>query len=114
MERRQRLTSSQDFQRVRSAGKSYAHPLVVLVACRNDLDRSRFAVRAGRRLGGAVRRNRARRRLRESLRRLAPTIDPGWDLLLLARDSTASAEWARLHQAVVHLCGRAGLLKRLE
>ena len=114
MDRRHRLTSSRDFQRVRSAGKSFAHPLVVLVACRNDLDRTRFAVRAGKRLGGAVQRNRARRRLRACLRQLAPMIAPGWDLMLVARDSTASTEWARLNEAAIQLCRRAGLLKTTE
>jgi ribonuclease P protein component len=108
MDGRHRLTCTQEFQRVLSAVKSDAHPLVVLVACRNDLDRTRLAVRAGRRLGGAVVRNRARRRLREGMRQLAPAIDPGWDLLLLARDETASAEWKRLQAALVELCRRAG------
>jgi ribonuclease P protein component len=97
-------------QRVRSSGKSYAHPLAVLVARRNDLDCSRFAVGAGRGLGGAVQRNRARRRLRSALRALVPMIDPGWDVLLLARDATPSAPWGDLQHAVGLLCRRAGLV----
>jgi ribonuclease P protein component len=97
-------------QRVRSSGKSYAHPLAVLVTRRNDLDRSRFAVGAGRSLGGAVRRNRAKRRLRSALRSLVPRLAPGWDVLLLARDETPTARWPDLQQAVVSLCRRAGLL----
>ncbi|HMK08035.1 MAG TPA: ribonuclease P protein component [Anaerolineales bacterium] len=110
MDRRQRLTSPSEVQRVRSSGKSYAHPLAVLVTRRNDLDLSRFAVAAGRGAGGAVRRNRAKRRLRSTLRTLAPVISPGWDILLLAREATASAAWADLERAVAGLCRRAGLL----
>jgi len=110
VDRRPRLTRSQDVQRVRNSGRSYAHPLAVLVTRRNDLDRSRFAVGAGRSLGGAVRRNRAKRRLRSALRSLAPMIAPGWDVLLLARDTTPLARWPDLQQAVAGLCRRAGLL----
>lgn len=110
MDRRQRLTSSQDVQRVRTTGKSYAHPLAVLVTCRNDLESSRFAVAAGRSLGGAVRRNRAKRRLRAVIRPLAPMIAPGWDVLLLARETTPTADWPDLQRAVAGLCRRAGLL----
>lgn len=110
MDRRHRLTSPQDVQRVRVSGKSYAHPLVVLVTRRNDLDRSRFAVGAGRSLGGAVRRNRDKRRLRSALRSLAPRLAPGWDVLLLARGEAPTAQWPELQQAVVSLCRRAGLL----
>jgi len=110
VDRRQRLTKSQDVQRVRKSGRSYAHPLAVLVTRRNDLDRTRFAVGAGRSLGGAVRRNRAKRRLRAALRALTPRIAPGWDVLLLARDTTPSARWPELQQAVAGLLRRAGLL----
>lgn len=94
---------------MRSAGRSYAHPLVVLVTCRNDLDYSRFAVSAGRGLGGAVWRNRAKRRLRAALDELAPSIPPGWDILLLARESTASAAWPDLLQGLAGALRRAGL-----
>jgi len=80
------------------------------VTRRNDLDRSPFAVAAGRSSGGAVRRNRAKRRLRAALRALAPVISPGWDILLVARDTTASAAWTDLERAVTGLCRRAGLL----
>jgi len=110
VDRRHRLTSSHDVQRVRKSGRSYAHPLAVLVTCRNDLDRSRFAVGAGRSLGGAVRRNRAKRRLRSALRALTPMVAPGWDVLLLARDTTPAARWPDLQQAVAGLFRRAGLL----
>lgn len=114
MDRRHRLTSSQDVQRVRRSGKSYAHPLAVLVARRNDLDHSRFAVGANRNLGGAVERNRAKRRLRAALRATAAMILPGWDVLLLAREATGPAGWPELQQAVVGLCRRAGLLMESE
>ena len=36
MKRKFRLTSSTDFQRVRRLGKSYAHPLIVLIALERD------------------------------------------------------------------------------
>ena len=36
-------------------------------------------------LGGAVVRNRVRRRLREALRVMAPSFQPGWDVLIIAR-----------------------------
>jgi ribonuclease P protein component len=110
VDRRQRLTSSQDVQRVRTSGKSYAHPLAVLVARRNDVQQSRFSVAAGRGVGGAVRRNRAKRRLRAALRSMAPLIAPGWDIVLLARETTPTAGWPDLLQAVKGLCERAGLL----
>lgn len=111
MDRRFRLTRSSEFQRVRSAGKTYAHPLVVLTAVRNGLDRSRYGVSAGRRCGGAVQRNRAKRRLRALWRRISPVVQSGWDIVLEARSGSVAAEAAALHDAFVGLCRRAGILE---
>ncbi len=69
-----RLTRSQDFKRVRQSGKSYAHPLIVLVAQANDEMKIRVGVAAGRTVGTAVKRNRAKRLLREAMRPLIPSL----------------------------------------
>lgn len=59
------------------------------------------AIRAGftatRKIGGAVVRNRAKRRLREAARLLLPGLGrPGWDYVFIARGGTATRPWARL------------------
>lgn len=92
-------------------GKSYAHPLIVLVAHPNDLDRSRFGVAAGRSLGKAVQRNRAKRRIREALRPLIPRVEPGWDLIIIARHRLLAASFQQCRDALEDLLRRARLLK---
>ena len=59
MQRKFRLTRSEDFKRVRRSGKSYAHPLVVLIVQAHDQPRVKVGVAAGRTVGTAVYRNRA-------------------------------------------------------
>lgn len=104
-----RLRSSNDIERVRREGHSYAHPLVVLVTlAQPQAGPSRLAVIAGRKVGGAVQRNRAKRLLRETARRL-PT-HPGWDMLLIARQPLASATLADCQHAVETLYRRAHVL----
>jgi ribonuclease P protein component len=110
MDRKHRLTGSSDFQRVRTSGTSYAHPFVVLVACPNDMPLTRFGVTAGRQLGSAVRRNRAKRRLRAALDALQPHVLPGWDAVWIARTGAAMATWPEVVRAVETLGRRAGLL----
>jgi len=105
-----RLTRSEDFKRVRRDGKSYAHPLVVLIVQNNDQPRVRVGVAAGKSVGTAVIRNRAKRLLREAMRTLIPTIASGTDLILIARPALASAALADAQHALENLLQRARIL----
>jgi ribonuclease P protein component len=111
VQRKFRLTSSNDYMRVRRTGKSFAHPLVVLVALPNDQERVRLAVSAGRRVGKAVQRNRAKRLLREAARAFIPEISPGWDIVLVARQPLSEAGLQGAKEAIGSLLQRAGLFR---
>ncbi len=100
-----------DFAALQQHGTSRAHPLVVVRTVRNGLERTRFAFSTSRRLGGAVIRNRVRRRLREIVRSLAGRVEPGWDVLIVARPGCAAASYAELRDVVARLFGRAGILR---
>ena len=111
MRRKFRLTRSTDFQRVRRSGKSYAHPLLVLIKLPNEQESSRFGIAAGRSVGSAVQRNRAKRLVRESLRDSLPSILPGWDVVILARKPIVKANYHQIRTALVRLLQKAQLLK---
>ena len=106
MQRSFRLTRSEDFKRVRRDGKSYAHPLVVLIVQNNDQPRVRVGVAAGKSVGTAVARNRAKRLLREAMRTLLPDIASGLDLILIARPALASATLVDTQRALENLLQR--------
>lgn len=113
MQRKFRLTRSEDFKRVRRSGKSYAHPLVILIALKsekNEQGKLRVGVTAGRTTGTAVHRNRAKRLLREAMRTLLPNIASHTDVLLIARPALTSATLADTRQALQSLLQRAQLL----
>lgn len=114
-----RLTSATDFERVRRDGRSYAHPLIVLVACRagsgegavGDPTLVRFGFTAGRSVGSAVRRNRAKRLLRAAARALSAQITPGWDLVLIARAPIAGCKMHTVRDALAQLLRKARVLE---
>ena len=110
MQRKFRLTRSEDFKRVRRSGKSYAHPLVVLIVQSNNQPRVKIGVAAGRTVGTAVYRNRAKRLLREAMRTLIPNIASGLDLILIARPGLVSASLEDTHRALLNLLQRAQIL----
>lgn len=113
MKRAYRLRRNADFQRVRAAKRSWAHPLLVLYAAPNEGPLSRVGISVGKRVGKAVIRNRVRRRVREAVR-LAPGLRPGHDLVFIARAPSAEADWPTLRGATVNLLRRARVLPPAE
>lgn len=105
-----RLRRPADVERVRQQGDSRRHPLVILLVHPNDLNVSRFAFVASRRVGNAIQRNRAKRLLREAVRNHLPELLQGWDCVLIARPSLPQAQYAEAETAVLQLFKRAKLL----
>lgn len=110
VKRKFRLKKLSEFQRVRRYGSSYAHPLIVLVAYPNEQHITRYGVIAGRSLGNAVRRNRAKRLMRAAVQPLLPHILPGWDVILIARQPIMGAPFSQLQSAMLDLHERARLI----
>jgi ribonuclease P protein component len=81
----------------------------VLRTLPNDLTHNRYGFVTSKRVGGAVVRNRVRRRLGESIRRLP--ILPGHDLVFSAKTDSAAADYHELNRAVVDLLAKADLLE---
>ena len=112
MKRHQRLRDRTRFQQVREAGRSWAHPLLVLCALPNDLPGTRFGFTASRHVGKAVVRNRARRLMREAARLFLPNIEPGWDLVFIARSAIVGASFRDVAEACGMLLRRAALWRQ--
>jgi len=109
VQRQFRLTRSTDFKRVRREGKSYAHPLVVLIALKNETSVTQVGVAAGRSVGNAVKRNRAKRLIRAAARDLYPQIASGWNIVLIARAPIIQTKMPQVRAALQNLLQRANL-----
>jgi ribonuclease P protein component len=103
------LSRPQDFAAIQGAGTTKSHALFSARFLRTDLDTTRFGLSTGRRLGGAVVRNRVRRRLREALRVMAPSFQPGWDVLIIARPAIVEADHDALVGALHRTLVRGGV-----
>jgi ribonuclease P protein component len=97
---------------VRAHGRAWSHPLLVLVVAPGGSaeGRTRIGITASRRVGGAVVRNRARRRLSEAIRLRYDQIQSGWDLVFIVRPLAADAAYDTLSGALATLLDRSGLL----
>lgn len=109
--RRHRLSDKARFRQVRQEGTSHAHPLLVLCCLPNEEAFSRCGFTVSRRIGKAVERNRARRRMSEAMRLLWDMVAPGWDMVWVARPGIDKAEFSELQSACARLLRRARLLR---
>jgi len=110
MKRAYRLRKPDQFQRARRNGRSWSSVLIALNAVGNNRRMARCGFVAGKRVGGAVERTRARRRLREAVRLAYTQIAPGWDLVFIVRSpAVASVAFTDLQATVEQLLRRAGL-----
>ena len=105
-----RLRRPEDFRKVWSDGRSWAHCLFVVWSCPNGLARTRVGITASRKVGHAVARNRARRLLREAARHLYADIAAGWDIVLVARSKILSASEGQVEAALRLMLGRLDLM----
>lgn len=80
-----RVRTRREFDRVFEEGRSARGEGAVLICRRNELPYARFGVSVGRRFGGAVRRNRARRLAREAFRLDRERWPSGYDFVLVPR-----------------------------
>ena len=111
MKRRDTLKKNSDFRRLYTKGKSAATPWLVLYCRKNRTDHNRTGYTVSTKLGGAVVRNRVRRRLREIVRLNMPALKPGYDLVLVARSRAVDAEYQRLERAYLTACEKLGLIR---
>jgi ribonuclease P protein component len=104
------LSSPRDFAALMERGTMRSHPLLATRVLRTDLGSTRFGLATSRALGGAIVRNRVRRRLREVLRSVAPQLEAGWDVLVVARPAVVAADYRTVRETLTRLLRRSGVL----
>ena len=103
MKRAVTLKENYEFRRLYQKGASAVGGGMVLYCRKNRLGHNRLGVTVSVKLGHAVVRNRARRRLREVYRLNSGRLRQGYDMILVARGRTLTASWKELNDTFNYL-----------
>jgi ribonuclease P protein component len=106
------LKKNSQFNLVYDEGQSWTGKEIVLKALSNGLNSTRFGFVISHRLGKALVRNRLKRRLREIARQTP--VQPGWDIILIARIPATEKDYQGLEKSVKKLLLKSGLIRENE
>lgn len=103
MKNAQILNDNRDFLRLYRRGRSAVSPTLVTYARRGGRKNlRRIGITASKKVGGAVRRNRAKRLIRAAWREVEPSTPYGWDIIFVARARTAGAKMQEVRSAMAN------------
>ena len=108
------LRRKEDFDRIYRKGRSVGDRYVVVFCLENRLGYNRITFLASKKVGNRVRRNRARRLMRESMRTTDVKVREGYDFIIIARNTINGKKCADVKKSIEAASKKAGLLQSDE
>jgi ribonuclease P protein component len=109
--RRRRLTRQRDYRAVYDRGRASRSPAVTCLGLEVGGEPTRVGIVASKKVGDAVRRNRAKRRLREAMRLVWPELgETGWHVVVIATAATGTLDFGDLVEAIRGCLSQIGVL----
>lgn len=105
------LRKEADFDNVYKRGRSVGERYVVVFYIKNHRDINRTCFLASKKVGNSVRRNRARRLMRESYRLMKDRLPIGYDIIIIARNTITGRTFFEVDKSIKRAFSKAGLLK---
>ena len=109
MKRSDSLKRKKEFRYTYRAGKSAVNRLFVLIYTKVRRPETHIGFSVSKKLGGAVTRNRVKRRMREAVTPLLLELKGGYNIIFVAREPVAEAAFPALREAMEQLFAKAGL-----
>jgi ribonuclease P protein component len=114
LESQERIKKSSNFRYVYSRGKSVSDRNLVLYIAKNGKSINKVGLSVSKKIGKSVTRNRIRRLIKEAYRLNKNSFKKGYDLVFIARISSAKASFFDIEKSIKYLMSRSGLFKEGE
>ena len=104
------VNKNTEFNRAYRRGQSFVDKTCVLYVIKNRYGFTRIGITASKKVGNAVKRNRARRVIRESVRQLGIDMTQSVDIIIVARSRTPYVKQQVVYSQLKGLCEKAGII----
>lgn len=104
------LKENKDFRRIYYRGKSEASSCLVTYAVKNRFGETRVGITSGKKIGNAVKRNRARRLIRAAFSQYENRLNGGYDIVFVARTKTPLVKMQEVSTQMEAQLKRLGML----
>ena len=109
MDRSYSLKRHKEFRYTYARGRSQSLPLFTLVYAKSRSETVRIGFSVSKRVGNAVQRNRAKRRMRAALTPMVTTLLGGYNVIFVAKPEVLEAPFGEIQKQMETLIKRAGL-----
>lgn len=109
-----KIKENRDFRRAYHRGKSFVSPTIAVYINKNRLGKVRLGITAGKKIGNAVCRNRAKRVIYAAFRECEKNIATGFDFVIVARTRILSAKSTQVAKELNKIINSAAFCKRTE
>ena len=106
------LRKNKDFSLIYKKGKSVGDRFVVLFYKPNGLTYNRTGFLASKKVGNSVKRNRAKRLMKESYRKIEDKLPLGYDFIIIARNTINGRKCADVEKSLNSAFKRTGVRKK--
>lgn len=106
------LRKKSEFSQIYNRGKSVGDRYVVLFYRENNLSYNRTGFLASKKVGNSVTRNRARRLLKESYRKISMNLPEGYDFIIIARNTICHKKCSDVEKSLLSAFMKTGVLKK--
>ncbi len=103
MEKLEKIKESYIFRRAYKKGRSFVSPYAVVYLLKNRRNNVRLGITAGKKIGNAVSRNRAKRVIAAAFRQILPQIPKGYDYVIVARTRILTVKSTVVAEAILKL-----------
>lgn len=104
-----RIRESQQYNNIYQNGKKYLSKCLIVFVLKNDLGINRFGIVTSKKVGNAIKRNKAKRRLTALVEENRLNLQQGYDFILVSRPLISKTDYSQLEKDFVSVMRKTGV-----